>query len=97
MGLALMHVLERPPAVGIPVVLDDPDRLGDALLGLDLGAAQVFQPAQDVVEIPGREARARQTSVRPPAPAASSCPSATSGIVRIASRQARAAATNISR
>ena len=40
-GLARVDVLERPPAVGIPIALDDPDRLGNAFLGLDLGAAQV--------------------------------------------------------
>ena len=33
-GLALVDVLERPAAVGIAIALDDPDRLGDALVGL---------------------------------------------------------------
>src|SRR5712691_1540107 len=54
-GFALVDVLERPPAVGIPVALDDADRLLDALVGRDAGVAQVLQPAQDVVEVPGRE------------------------------------------
>ena len=35
MGLARVDVLERPAAVGIPIALDDADRLGDALVGLD--------------------------------------------------------------
>ena len=46
---------ERPSAVREPVALDDPDRLGDALVGLEPGIAQVVQPAQDVVVPPGRE------------------------------------------
>src|SRR5258708_624429 len=54
-GLARVDVLKRPAAVGIATALDDPDRLGDALVGLDAGIAQVLKPAQDVVEIPGRE------------------------------------------
>ena len=33
-GLARVDVLERPPAIGIPIALDDPDRLGDPLVGL---------------------------------------------------------------
>ena len=54
-GLARVDVLERPAAVGIAIVLDDSDRLGHALVGPDLGVAQVVEPAQDVVVPPGRE------------------------------------------
>src|SRR5439155_19232953 len=54
-ALAPEDVLERPAAVGIPIALDGLDRLGDALVGLVAGVAQVVEPAQDVVEVPVRE------------------------------------------
>src|SRR5207244_8745722 len=49
--LALVDVLERPPPVGIPIALDDRDRLRDSLVR-PASVAQVVEPAQDVVEIP---------------------------------------------
>src|SRR6185369_6578442 len=54
-NLARVDVLERPPAVRIPMALDDADGLGDALVGLDPRVAQVIEAAQDVVVPPGRE------------------------------------------
>jgi hypothetical protein len=62
-GFTRVDVPERPPAVGIPIALDDPDRLGDALVGLDVGVAQVLESAQDVVVIPVREREAEPAAV----------------------------------
>jgi len=50
-----VDVLERPAAIRIAIALDDRDRLGDSFVGLDAGLPQVLEPAQDVVEVPGRE------------------------------------------
>src|SRR2546427_13222234 len=46
-GLARVDVLEWPPAVGIPIALDDTDRLRDALVGLDLGLRPALQAPQE--------------------------------------------------
>lgn len=54
-----MDVLKRPAAIGIAVAFDDPDRLGDAIVGLETGVSQVVEAAKDVVVLPGRE-RERQ-------------------------------------
>src|SRR6187551_1603474 len=63
-ALAVLHLemylsgvdgLERPTAVGIPIGLDDTDRLGDALVRRVPRCAQVVETAEDVEVPPGRE------------------------------------------
>src|SRR4051812_32644901 len=54
-GLAGVHVLQRPAAVGATVPLDNAKRLVEAFLTLDAGVTQVVEPTQDVVEVPVRE------------------------------------------
>src|SRR5258706_11184457 len=49
---------EWPPAVAVALRRDHLDRLGQALVGRDAGAAQVVQPPQHVVVPPGREGEA---------------------------------------
>src|SRR5262249_37736216 len=44
-------VVEQPGAVGLPLALDELDRVCDALVGCDAGAAQVVERAQDVVAV----------------------------------------------
>ena len=46
---------ERPPAVRIALASTTPMASAIALVGLDLGVAQVVESAQDVVMPPGRE------------------------------------------
>ena len=46
---------QLPSAVSVPIAFDDSDRLSDALVACDLGAAQVLERAQHVIEVPGRE------------------------------------------
>src|SRR2546430_15235049 len=53
--LALVDVLERPAAVRAPFLLYYFDRLGDPIVGLGLSSAEVFEAAQDVVEVVRRE------------------------------------------
>ena len=48
------RVLERPSAVGVALRFHQLDRLGDPLVRLDAGAAQVVEAAQDVVVPVGR-------------------------------------------
>jgi hypothetical protein len=47
--LVRMHVLERPAAIRVALRRHDLDRLCDAPVRRDLRAAQVLEPAQDVV------------------------------------------------
>ena len=60
--LAVAQV-QGPAAVLVAALLDDLDRLGEARVGGDAGAAQVVQAAQDVIVIAGREGEARPAAV----------------------------------
>ena len=55
MDLAFVDVLEQPAVVRAPFLLHYFDRLGDPIVGLGLSSAEVFEAAQDVVEVVRRE------------------------------------------
>src|SRR5438105_2546142 len=61
--LAGMGVLEWPSALGVALGPDVVDRLGHAVIGRHAGVAQVFEPAQDVVEVVGWEGEAGPVAV----------------------------------